>query len=166
MPLIDLAVLGACAAAAYSDVRTHRIPNALSIALCLAGGVAAAREGPLTFVTFVAVLAVLLIAGTLLHAGGFVGGGDVKLIAASSAALGIHDGAVFLAATLAAGGILAVVIAALNGQLRAMFGNLIAFALPAFAGVRPTALTTGTKMPYALAIFAGAVVVAALHLAH
>lgn len=165
MSFTDLAVVSACAAAAYTDMRSHRIPNALPAALCIAGAIAAAREGPLTLLTFVGILALLLLAGTLLHAGGFVGGGDVKLIAAASATFGLHDSVPFLAATLAAGGVLALVIAFMHGRLRRTIVNVGALALPLFAGVRPAPIsTTGTKMPYALAILAGAVAVAVLHL--
>ncbi len=157
-------MVGACVAAAYCDVRTHRIPNALSAALCIGGAVAAACQGPSAFLAFAAILAVLLFAGTVLHAGGFIGGGDVKLIAVSSAAIGAHEAVPFLIATVLSGGVLALIVATRHGQLRRTIVNVGALALPLIAGVPPARISDGTKMPYALAILAGALFVTLSHL--
>jgi Flp pilus assembly protein protease CpaA len=164
MILTDLAVLGASSVAAWTDMRNRRIPNALSAALCAGGAIVNAHEGIWPFLTFAGVLVLVLFAGTLAHANGMLGGGDVKFLAAACATLGAHDAVIFLLATVIAGGILGLIVATTHGRLRATFSNIVTLALPMFAGVRPVALQSGTKMPYALAILAGALVITLLHL--
>ncbi len=164
MVLTDLAVLASSVAASWTDVRVSRIPNAIPATLCAIGAIAAAHEGIFALLTFAGVLVFVLIAGTLVHANGMLGGGDVKLIAASCATLGVHDATTFVLATLLAGGVLALMVAALRGRLRSTFSNISALATPMLAGVRPAPLQNGTKTPYALAILAGALTVTLLHL--
>jgi Flp pilus assembly protein protease CpaA len=161
----DLAVLGASAAAACTDVRNGRIPNAIPAALCVIGAIVTAHEGIWGLLPFTGVLVFVLLAGTLAHASGLLGGGDVKLIAVACATLGIHDAQVFLPATFVAGGALALIFATSRGRLRTTFSNISTLAMPMLAGVRPPRLVHGTKMPYGVAIFAGALVAAFLHLA-
>jgi prepilin peptidase CpaA len=163
LPINDLAVMASSAAASWTDMRNCRIPNAIPAALCAIGAVFAAHDGIFALLTFMGILVLVLVAGTFAHASGLLGGGDVKLLAASCATLGIHDTSVFLLATLVAGGALALIIAARRGRLRATFSNISALAMPMFAGVRPAPLAQGSKMPFALAIFAGALVTTLLH---
>lgn len=164
MPFSDLAVLCASAAAAWTDVRNRRIPNALSAALCAAGAIAAAHEGIWALMPFAGILVLVLVAGTFAHANGVLGGGDVKFLAAACATLGARDAIVFLLATLVAGGVLALIVAAGQRRLRATLSNVATLALPMLAGVRPAPLRQGTKMPYALAILAGALATTFFHL--
>lgn len=159
-----LAVVCSSAVAAWFDIRDHRIPNAIPAALLVFGAADAIRHGAQAFATFAVMLVVMLAAGTVLHAFRTVGGGDVKLIATSCAALGVHDGAVFLSSTLVAGGLLALVIAASRGRLRETLANVETIALTVAAGARPFAPRLETKMPYALAIFAGALTTALVNL--
>lgn len=163
MALNDLAVLGVSAAAACTDVRYGRIPNVLPAALCVVGAIVTVHEGIFGLLAFAGVLVFVLIAGTFAHASRLLGGGDVKLLAASCATLGLHDTPIFLLATLLAGGVLGLAIAARRGRLRATVSNISTLALPMLAGVRPVPLQSGTKMPYGLAIFAGALTIALLH---
>lgn len=158
------AALLASALAAFTDLRSHRIPNAIPIALTACGLLFTAFADPIGIFAFVAIAVGVLVAGTLLHARGLLGGGDVKLFAAVAATLGPHDLLLLTAATLVAGGALGLAFAAARGRLRATATNIHALALPMLAGVRPTAVSDGTPMPYALAIFAGALVVAFTHL--
>lgn len=165
MTINDLAVLGASGAAACTDVRNGRIPNVLPAALCVAGAIVTAHEGIWELLPFTGVLVFVLLAGTFAHANGMLGGGDVKLLAAACATLGVHGAIMFLPATLAAGGVLALIFATMRGRLRITFSNLSTLALPLLSGVRPAPLQHGTKMPYALAILAGAITITLLHLA-
>lgn len=162
----EILVLVASAAAAYTDVRTHRIPNALPIALCTAGAIATAVRDWHDLGMFAILAIAVLLLGTVLHSLRFLGGGDVKFIAAASATYGIHDAPAFVLATILAGGVIALIYATARGRLAQTVTNLQSMALPALAGVRPTPIEHGTKMPYALAIFAGAIVVALMHLMH
>ncbi|HVA27906.1 MAG TPA: prepilin peptidase [Candidatus Baltobacteraceae bacterium] len=166
MRITDILVLLASAAAAYTDVTSRRIPNALPIALGIAGLASTLVADPRAVLAFAAILVAALAFGTMLHARGLLGGGDVKLIAAAAATYGLRDAPTFLAATLLAGGTLALAVAAIRGRLRATVANLTAFAVPMLAGVRPNAIVNGTKMPYALAIFAGALALALVHAMH
>lgn len=162
--LPTLAVLAASAAAAYTDIRSGRIPNALCIAVSAAGVISAARVGPQAMLSFAGILAALLLVGALVHAAGLAGGGDLKFLAAACATLGIHDGTIFLFATLFAGGVLAVGTAARHGRLRETVASVQAIALPLFAGVRPVMVASGVKMPYAIAFLCGALVLTIVHL--
>lgn len=159
----DLVVLSASAVATVTDVRTRRIPNAVVAALCTAGAALCLRQGPSHLLVFAAILIVALLAGTLAHASGIVGGGDVKFISAATATLGLHDAPLFLAATFAAGGVLALVVALQRGELRATLRNVVFLTTPLLAGVRPAPLTAGTKIPYSLAFLSGALAVTIAH---
>jgi prepilin peptidase CpaA len=106
--------------AAAIDFQTRRIPNLLSVGL--AGlGVTLAATG-LSGVTlgssiagFIAGMA-LMMPGRLL---GATGAGDVKLMAAVGAVLGLERTPAAFIATALAGGVLAIVIAARRGRLGA-----------------------------------------------
>jgi Flp pilus assembly protein protease CpaA len=80
--------------------------------------------------------------------------------------LGWHDLAPFLLGTVICGGVIGIVVASLHGRLRATVVNLQAMALPMLAGGPLAPVSQGTKMPYGLAIFAGASIVAGIHFFH
>ncbi len=150
-------VLIAAAIAAYSDIKTRRIPNALSAAL-LAGGLALhATAGWQSEAISIGLTLAVFAVGTFLFSLKLIGGGDVKLLAAASAALGWPDTAAFLLYTIIAGGVLGVAITIARGRLRPMLSNLKTMALPALFGLRPAAVPSAVgSMPYGVAIFAGA----------
>ena len=157
-------VLFACAAAAWSDLRTQRIPNVIPIALALSGAMFAASAGWQSLLTFAGIAVVVFLGGATLFSMRLLGGGDVKLLAAAGAALGPHDLAPFLLGTVLCGGAIGIVVAALRGRLHATVVNLQAMALPMLAGGPLAPVSQGTKMPYGLAIFAGALIASGLHL--
>lgn len=79
------------AAAAYGDVRSRRIPNALAAAVAALGAVRALLSGdPVAALLSIAAAAAVFAIGFLLFWRGLIGGGDVKLIAASVLLVG-HD---------------------------------------------------------------------------
>lgn len=95
--------------AALSDVQSLTIPNKISIALVVAF-VALFPFSDLTlqqFGTHLGVGAAMLLVGMALFAGGLVGGGDAKLIAAASLWLGYDMLMPFLGYTALIGGVLA-----------------------------------------------------------
>ena len=106
-------------------------------------------------VDLVVVLAVLL-AGSLAFSLKLIGGGDIKLLAAACGTLGFPACINFILYTLLFGGVIALIYSAVRGQLRTTLANVHAIALPMFAGASPVRPQSGTAMPYALAIFAGA----------
>lgn len=149
-------VLAASLLAAASDLRTRRIPNVLVIALFVCGLAVNALAGWQHALLDVAVAFAILLAGTFAFSLKLIGGGDVKLLAAAAGTLGFPVALTFILYTLLCGGVIALVYSAMRGRLRATFANVRTIALPMFAGVAPARLQTGTAMPYALAIFAGA----------
>lgn len=136
--------------AAWCDLRGYTIPNwipAVLIALWIAAapflslGWAGAGWSLLTFAGVLAI-------GMALWAPGWVGGGDVKLIAAGALWFGWPDALSFLLYAMVAGGVLAVVLLALRKLSPALPVNP-----DALAG---TPLAQGAPAPYAVAIAAGA----------
>lgn len=107
VPLQWGVVIGASLAAAFSDVRTRRIPNALTLPLLAGGLVTAFAVGGASALADSCAAAVIL--GTpyllLFLRGG--GGGDVKLMAALGAWLGVVNGLAVLAAVAVSGIVLA-----------------------------------------------------------
>lgn len=140
-----VAVLAAAAfAAAACDIRRRRIPNALTGALAAAGVLTAGvTRGIPGLGVATATLAVVLLIGTVAHARGWFGGGDVKLIAAGCCGLVPSDAANFLLYTALCGGLLALYGLASS---RTFATVLITWRLPA----------TGTRLPYAVAVCGGA----------
>jgi prepilin peptidase CpaA len=149
-------VVAASLAAAVFDVRTRKIPNALVLTLFAAGLALNAALG----VRYAALDAAIALAVLLLGTGAFslrlIGGGDVKLLAGAAGTLGWPAAGSLILLTVLCGGIIAVVLALAHGRLRATFENVRGIAMPIFAGVAPSRLQSGTSMPYALAICAGA----------
>jgi prepilin peptidase CpaA len=117
-----LLVLSACAlaifaAAAATDARDRRIPNALSGALALLGLARialalATGEPPLPLAIDLAAAVAVFALGALGFASGVLGGGDVKLLAAGALWLGAAALLPFLTATALAGGVLALAFVA------------------------------------------------------
>jgi len=79
-------------AAAYGDVRTLRIPNALVAAVAVLGVVRLIMIGDLSTALYTACASVVvLVLVFLLFWRGLVGGGDAKLITAATLLVGYHD---------------------------------------------------------------------------
>lgn len=162
---IALIVFGIGLAACVTDVRSRRIPNALTFGAALAGiavhvwldgadGLKTAAGGWLV--------------GTLLFLPFFLlrgmGGGDVKLLAALGAWLG-PDRTIWLALySLAAGGVFGVAVALTYGYLRTAVRNVIGIvAYWRDFGLRPVPEMTldtsnSPKLAFALPILAGTVI--------
>ncbi|MCJ7421292.1 A24 family peptidase [Sphingomicrobium astaxanthinifaciens] len=97
--------------AAAIDIHQRRIPNAAPIALALGGLVAAALAGPEASLWQNGLLFVaILVVGTFSFGRGWLGGGDVKLLAAASLWFGLADGARMIVATVLIGGVLTLLM--------------------------------------------------------
>ena len=154
-------VLVAAAAAAYTDLKTRRIPNALVAALLVAGLTLHAMQGWQSSAIVVGLCLAVFAVGTLLFSFKLIGGGDVKFMAAAAAALGWPDTVAFILYTVIAGGLLGVAIAVARGRFRPMLANLKTMLFPVLSGLRPAAVPSAVgTMPYAVAIFAGAATLA------
>ncbi|HUE80077.1 MAG TPA: prepilin peptidase [Sphingomicrobium sp.] len=138
-------------AGAAEDAARLRISN-LTCGLILIGAIVAmAVVGPeLRVWQNFAVLGFLLAAGTPLFAAGKMGGGDVKLFAASGLWFDIQGGVLLLMSVLISGGVLALVILGLR---------MIGWSESILARVQVLRARAG--IPYGVAIAAGAVIATA-----
>ncbi|MBV9271705.1 MAG: prepilin peptidase [Candidatus Eremiobacteraeota bacterium] len=152
-------VLAATLIAAVADVRTQRIPNTLTISLAAASLIVNACIGWQALTISLGLLIATLVIGTVAFSARLIGGGDVKLIAASVAALGVGASLWFLLYTFVAGGVIAITLSAWRRSLPALFSNVRALAIPVFVGL-PTPRTHGERMPYGVAIFVGTLALA------
>jgi prepilin peptidase CpaA len=152
--VLAYAVVGiACAFAALTDVRVRRIPNLVTGALALAALPLALWAGPAAFGAALAVAATVFVLGAGCFALGVLGGGDVKLLAAASLALGYPLAIGFVTATIICGGVFALGFLVVRGRL----GESAARLRAAISGGGRAAIGSGSgRLPYALAIAAGA----------
>jgi prepilin peptidase CpaA len=139
-------------AAAWTDMARFTIPNWIPAVMIAVWIVSAPLLGlgwggaGLSLAAFAGFLAV----GMALWAPGWLGGGDVKLIAAGALWFGWPDALMFLLAATASGGVLALVLVGLRR---------LSPALPVDAAwLGKTALAPGAPAPYAVAIASGAMI--------
>jgi prepilin peptidase CpaA len=117
--MLPLAVVGlGTGIGAAIDLRTRRVPNAVTMSLAAIGiGVAAAGLGRVglgaAMLGLLAGLALMLPS----HVLGATGAGDVKLLAAAGTVLGPTDVLWAFLYTLLAGGAIAIVVALCRGRL-------------------------------------------------
>ncbi|MBD5632836.1 MAG: prepilin peptidase [Candidatus Eremiobacteraeota bacterium] len=157
-------VLAACALAVITDLRARRVPNALCAALAVAALTLHAMQGWVAFAVALATLVVVLALGSVAFSFRWLGGGDVKLLAAGAATLGLPDAFPFLVYTALAGGVLALVVALATGRLRAVVASVTLILRPlAFHGTTAVAPRNPIMLPYAVAIGCGALAVALSH---
>ncbi len=142
----------ACLIACVTDSRSRRIPNALTygaIAIALAF---AAFRGPLPFAESLGAAVLTIAIGSFLLALGWLGGGDVKLLAAGAATIGFPSFVLVLAYIAIAGGLFAGITAWRDGRLRLVLVHIVL----SVAGKTPlVADPRAGRVPDALAICAG-----------
>lgn len=164
-PLLLLcALLGA---AVWHDVRARRIPNAIVFpgavvglalhALLPAGsGLFASTPGSLGLLSALGGLALGLAILLPMYALRLMGAGDVKLLAMVGCFVGAGQILCVALATLLAGGILALVVAAWQGSLRQIIKNVWSMTLhtgmSALGGSLVPATAGTGRLPYAVAI--------------
>jgi prepilin peptidase CpaA len=148
--------------AAVIDLRTRRIPNALTGSLALVGlGLAAAQLGPVgiggSIIGFLLGFAFML-PGNMF---GATGAGDVKLFAAAGALLGPATTVRAFFFTAIAGGVLALLVALRRRRLAQTIGGtvrLVAKGRSATAAIESPA--ADNRFAYAPAIAIGVVIAA------
>ena len=149
-------VLVLVALAARADVRTRRIPNHLTfpaLVIALASHAAiGGRDGFASAITGMAIAGGVLIPGWLM---GWMGAGDVKLVAAAGAWLGMPGAVLAVLASLVAGGVASLGIALRRGVLRQALQGAAVIAAWGVSRTSPPPVTTGIRFPFALAVVAG-----------
>jgi prepilin peptidase CpaA len=162
MTLAAVAVIAAGAAATVIDMRTRRVPNALTMGTASAGLVLAmAGAGAITVGQALSGLALGLALLMPAHIFGATGAGDVKLLAAAGALLGPTDTIYAFLYTAIAGGVLALLVAVARRRLTQTIGTagrLIAGDQQVRANIDSTA--SDNRFAYAPAIAIGVVLVA------
>ena len=163
LPLwIALPTAALVALAAWTDIRTRRIPNRLTgpaVGIAIAAHAIVNGKSGLE-----GAFLGMLIAGGLLLPGwfaGWMGAGDVKLMAAIGAWLGAPQAIVALLATLLAGGLIALSLALRRGVLMQSLRNAAWMGAWLAGGTRlamPEPATSGIRFPFAVAAVAGVVV--------
>lgn len=166
MDVVSLVVLMTLlAAAAWTDIRSKRVPNALvvaglvlGIAFGLAPGGIGAKDMALGLVTGLALFLPC-------YALGVMGAGDVKLMAMAGTFLGVKATLLAGVTTFAAGGVLAIGYGLKSGVLRQALGNVWRFAgstvVHLASGSAPRIADmpiTRVRLPYAAAVAAGVLV--------
>jgi prepilin peptidase CpaA len=137
--------------AALRDATSYTIPNWISLALLGAFPVAALAFGlPLSTIGLnLAVGAAALVAGMVMFALGWIGGGDAKLFAASALWLGLPAAPTYLAVVGIGGGALAVSLLALRSAYVRPF-------MPTAPAWFARLVEPGENVPYGVAIAVGA----------
>jgi prepilin peptidase CpaA len=141
--VVALTALACVLIAAFWDVRHFEIPDELSIALIVLAVIFGLLTPGFSWVSHILSPVAVFAVGLLLFAKGWMGGGDVKLIAAIAAWTG-HLGLLpFLVGVSLSGGVLALVLIV---------------ARRVYAGrVGPRILAADAPLPYAVAIAGGAI---------
>jgi prepilin peptidase CpaA len=150
----------ACGAAVYTDLATRRVPNALTLPLMIAAPAVAAFDGVHAALVAAAIVLGALLGGTIVHAMGVLGGGDVKLLAGVAGFAGFPACIEVALYTAVCGGMLALVVSTMRGELGGTLARVRLGVAGTIAGrslaVGSAAMgATGTRIPYALAIGAG-----------
>jgi prepilin peptidase CpaA len=166
-------VIACCVTAAVTDLRSRRIPNALTGPMFLAGLVWSLAGGGWSGLgdgVLAAVVLALPYVVLFLIAGG--GAADAKLMAAVGAWVGFHEGIVVLLCVCVSGAVLGLGYAVIKGQARGVMANLILMVLGMVTlvvgrrslkevGASFPDAKTMLSIPYGLAILTGVCAAAA-----
>lgn len=152
--------LGACGIAACTDLAKRRVPNTLTLPLLCAAPIVAAFDGLHAALVACAIVAIALVAGTVVHATGILGGGDVKLLAGVGALAGFPACVEAALYSALCGGLLAIVVSVARGELggvltRVRIGVAGSIASRSLAVGAAAIDARGARIPYAVAIGAG-----------
>ncbi len=145
------------AIAAIYDIWKLTIPNVVSVCLVvLFFAVAAPSPFYVPWFEHLAAGILIFIAGAVLFRFGFVGGGDVKLLAAISLWTGLDLLSQLLLIGALIGGVLAIVLLVLRSAMPWITGK----ALPFGKQLWPLSMIPGQGVPYGVAIAAATVLIA------
>jgi len=144
---MEIVLIAMVAAAAWTDLRTRRIPNWIPVSGALIGvifgGLPSLAAAALGFGIFI-----------ILYIAGGMGAGDVKLFSAVGALVGPQALLVVFIFTGLIGGIAAIALSVSRGQLRETLAKASVLAV----GVRTVATPESLRLPYGAVIAAGVLV--------
>lgn len=146
---LTLLAITLLAIAAYSDIRTLRIPNVLVVAIAVLAIVRLILIGnPSAAIFAVGVAVLVFLIGCLLFTRGIVGGGDVKLLAATILLIRYRDLFEFSVIMSIVGAVLSIAVMLIHNYL------------PLYAGPRLGArlATMRLPVPYGVAISVAGIV--------
>lgn len=135
--------------AAAIDVRTRRIPNALTATLALAAVGLRLFDGAPALLVALATMLVAFGVGSLAFSTGWLGGGDVKLIAVACGLASFPGSIALVSSILIAGGVIAIAQAARTGRLVTLVRDVSTMVVTRGAPQHRTLL------PYGVAIAVG-----------
>ena len=150
-----LGFAGLMSLAAFEDLRRLLIPNALTLSMCALWPLyVAATPSPVIILGSLGCAAAVFLAGAFCFSRGYLGGGDVKLLAVGTLWAGPSATPALLVLTGVLGGMLALFLllppgAYVTAIARAKLGPDSA----------QTKIGTGTPVPYGIAIAAASVLV-------
>ncbi len=141
--------------AALYDLWRFRIPNVIVVALVVLFLAAALKSyDTVPWLSHLGAGALMFAAGTAVYAFGFLGGGDVKLLAATSLWIAFGLLLQYLIYVAIIGGALSLVLIALRRILQVI---LVRFASRPELITLPRLLVPGESVPYGVAIAVGAI---------
>lgn len=141
--------------AAAIDVRCRKIPNALTATMAVAAVALQIPNGTAALVLALAAMFGSFALGALAFSAGWLGGGDVKLIAAACGLVSYPGCIPLVTFILVAGAILALAQAARRGRLVTFVRNASIMAMTGSPS------ETTTLLPYGVAIAGGSIAYAA-----
>ena len=161
MTILTIIILAACLVAAATDLTTRRIPNWLTAALAVFALATHAAGGWNSLGVSLAILFSVTVLGLFAFNRRWLGGGDVKLLAAGAAAFGWPDCIAFLVYTSLAGGVISLIVLLRRRQAwAALCEGFVALHGVRHGAIGSPAPAKGIMLPYAFAIASGASFVA------
>jgi prepilin peptidase CpaA len=156
-----IALAAGALAATVIDIRTRKIPNALTGSMAAVGvGLAASGVSGVSIGASLAGLVVGLLLMLPGHVLGATGAGDVKLMAAVGAVVGIHGIVNAFLFTALAGGLLAIAVAIHRRRLTATVTSTTRMLAPGGTRREIQGATKASRFAYGPAIAIGSVVAA------
>jgi prepilin peptidase CpaA len=132
--------------AAICDIRRFEIPDSLSIAILVLAVIFGFTQADFLWLWHGASFLVMFLLGAGLFALGWMGGGDVKLLAAAAAWTTLKGLPIMLSSILMAGGVLAALLLAARAIVKWRVAT---------PEDMPGPLRPGAPLPYAIAIAGG-----------
>lgn len=153
--VVTILYMSALGLIVWSDLATRLVPDRAVVAVAVLGLAARLAAGPIAASESVAISAGLFFVLACLHVRGFLGGGDVKLIAAATLGLPPAGAVHLITATALAGGVLAGLHLLLRLLPHPAYCRPGASALVRVCTIERWRIRRHGSLPYAVAIAAG-----------